>query len=680
MSYQVIARKWRPQCFADMVGQEPIARTLKNAIISGRIAHAYLFVGPRGIGKTTTARIFAKAMNCLHPVDGEPCCKCRSCLSIAEETNVDVIEFDAATHTQVEKARELCEDVLHLPIASKYKVYIIDEVHMLTKGAWNALLKTVEEPPAHAKFIFATTEVHKVLPTVISRCQRFDLRRIKSPDIAGRLRLICDAENVRVTDAALQVIARAADGGMRDAQSLLDQLISFFGGAGTGNAAEINETQAMELFGLAAQTDMTALVQAIVTNDRAGTIRAIHNFAIAGKNLETLYEETIAWLRGILLCRIVDNPQDILEDTIEKIELFQTLGRSANPGALQRLVEQLAASGYQLHEAINKQVFMESIFLKAMRIAHAVQIEDLIARINQIRSEGSLDALNSVVPLYEMPAGQIIVPRNSVYAPSSSRGIETKAVSADETVQIPPAPAPAPAPAVEQTAEQEKSAAEQEPQIPAQSEPETAPAAEQITVTAEESEPAAVEKMEAEQIAETADIPAEPETVPESPAIPEPEIGEVSGMDFSEPEEIAPASSMLCDNYSKENIWQELVLDIRDNLKKDFLAAAMADGTPDSIQYSRLIVSFDQDYEAFQLKTVEAELPLLERRLRDISGDSSAGITLIYQQGLATPAQIKQREDVDKLKKTASENPLVQDALDLFSGTLTDAHDMNRND
>ena len=285
MSYQVIARKWRPQKFSDMVGQEHLARTLKNAVSSGRIAHAYLFVGPRGIGKTTTARIFAKAVNCLHPIDGEPCCQCTSCKSIADETNVDVIEIDAATHTQVEKARELCEDVLHLPISSKYKIYIIDEVHMLSKSAWNALLKTIEEPPAHAKFIFATTEVNKVLPTVISRCQRFDLRRIKAADIAGRLRLICDAERVRITDGALQIIARAADGGMRDAQSLLDQMISFFG---FDNAEGITEDQALSLFGLAASADMEMLIRSIVSNDRASALETIHRFAVSGKTSSSL--------------------------------------------------------------------------------------------------------------------------------------------------------------------------------------------------------------------------------------------------------------------------------------------------------------------------------------------------------------------------------------------------------
>ena len=217
MEYQVLARKWRPGTFSDLVGQEHITRTLQNALLSNRLAHAYLFVGPRGIGKTTIARILAKAINCKNAPPVEPCDKCSSCVSINEGNNIDIIEIDGASNNSVDNIRRLREEVLYSPINSKYKVYIIDEVHMLTNSAWNALLKTLEEPPAHVKFIFATTEVHEVLPTAISRCQRFDLRKIPQSLIAERLVKIAESENVQVSKNAIRVIARAADGGMRDA-------------------------------------------------------------------------------------------------------------------------------------------------------------------------------------------------------------------------------------------------------------------------------------------------------------------------------------------------------------------------------------------------------------------------------------------------------------------------------
>lgn len=668
MSYQVIARKWRPQKFSDMVGQEHLARTLKNAIMSGRIAHAYLFVGPRGIGKTTTARIFAKAMNCLHPIDGEPCCQCSSCKSIADESNVDVIEIDAATHTQVEKARELCEDVLHLPISSKFKIYIIDEVHMLSKNAWNALLKTIEEPPAHAKFIFATTEVNKVLPTVISRCQRFDLRRIKGTDIAGRLRLICDAENVKITDGALQIIARAADGGMRDAQSLLDQMISFFGSESGG----ITEEQALSLFGLAASADMESLVRSIVTNDRAAAIEAVHRFAESGKNLETLYEEIIAWLRGILMCRIVSDPAKLLEESQEKIDLYLNIAATVKPDAVQRLMEQLAGSGYLLREAINKQVFMESLLLKAMRIAHAVQIEDLVARLNQLRNAGEFEAIKSLVPIYEMPVGQIVVPKDSSFAPRSNAAIETKVVSADAIPVIPekktfvtepvtePEPAPAP-PEEPQPVGETETAEEDLPPFDPDPVTDEAPA---IPVPAEEAAPPV--KME-EPVRE--EVPLE--VIMEEEVI---EINDEAAPLPEDPESLASVTTPAA-VQTPEQIWQELIIDVRDNLRKDFLAIAMSDGTPQTYRRNTLTVAFDSDYESFQGSTTEKELLLLTSRLRAITGEPGANLFLEYRQGLATPLQISKKEDVAKLMDKAAADPLVQDSLALFQGRLADAHD-----
>ena len=589
MAYQVIARKWRPQKFSDMVGQEHIARTLKNAIMSDRIAQAYLFVGPRGIGKTTSARIFAKALNCEHPEDGEPCCKCSSCLAIAEERSVNVIEIDAATHTQVDKAREICEEVIHLPIGAKYKIYIIDEVHMLSKSAWNALLKTIEEPPAHAKFIFATTEVNKVLPTVISRCQRFDLRRIPTNLIADRLELIAKTENVAISRAAIDVIARAADGGMRDAQSLLDQMISFFCTGNDGNTS-ITEEQALSLFGLTAPADMYSLVQALLLNIPRNVIASIHNFSVAGKNLEILFDEILTWLRGVMMCSILKNPESVIEENPDRIELFRKLAAESAPGVPQRLLEQYSSTGYLLRESINKQIFIETLLLKGMRLAHAPQVSDIIARLNYIRKTGELAPLEAVPSFEQVPA----VPAVQI------QEIPSQKIAVQEV-------APVIAPTIEPTPAPEK---EEKPKPAAVSDPEEIPI---------EEIPVPVEEIPVEEIPVPAEeIPVEEISVP---------VEEIPVEEIPVPAEEIP-------------IEEEVAVPMEE------VAVPMEAPAPENVEVPEVEDSDDvedSDEDEFGEPMFDAPPPVREKSVREL---------------------------MDEVK----ENPMVQEAIDLFGGKLTDVY------
>lgn len=693
MAYQVTARKWRPQRFSDMVGQEHIARTLKNAIRTGHIAHAYLFVGPRGIGKTTSARIFAKALNCKRPVDGEPCCECSSCKSIADETNVDIIEIDAATHTQVDKAREICEDVLHLPIASKYKIYIIDEVHMLSKSAWNALLKTIEEPPAHAKFIFATTEVNKVLPTVISRCQRFDLRRIPSELIAQRLSYIAHEEKINISPSAINVIARAADGGMRDAQSLLDQLVSFFG-TNAGNE-EISEAQALSLFGLTAPEEMEELLNSILNNDRAAAILSIHKFAEQGKNLETLFEEVLAWLRGIMLSIILPNPQSVLDENPEKILIYQKLATDRNVNMVQTLLEQLSASSYLLREAINKQIFIETIMLKSMRSAHAVRIEDLLVRLNQIRRNGELDVLAKVPSLAQMPVAQTapaVHPQVAQTAPpvqipvtSPSQPVPSQ-IPHPQVAQISPQPqvrqTPAPAvpvasvPQMEKPVEEVRQMTQSQP-IPPQIQPEPVPE--------KETAPQAGEEKKAVSPPSAPPADEKPVAVPSVSAAVELKEEEPEDESEDEPEEedMISAEELLADTkndtvmplserFSPDLLWEKLVKDVRENTNLFSIPDLMTEGVPLKLEYSTLTVAFDEDYGDIAYQSVIKEKDLLTNCLKQMSRDSSAVLRLIRKKGVRTPEAKVHKKTLDELKREASNIPIVDKTADLFSGLIVD--------
>lgn len=306
MSYQVIARKYRPQRFADVVGQEHVSTTLANAIGSGRIAHAYLFCGPRGTGKTTLARIFAKALNCTGGPTADFDVADSKCVEIAEGRSLDVLEIDGASNNGVEQVRELRETCKFSPASSKFKIYIIDEVHMLSTAAFNALLKTLEEPPAHVKFMFATTDPEKVLPTILSRCQRFDLRRIPTALIVKHLTVIATQEGVTMDDAAVHAIARGADGGMRDAESTLDQLISFCGN-------EIAETDVLSMFGLTARAQLLALTRAVLAGEVDTALRELNDLAKSGKDLGRLVTDLLNHFRNLLIYQVSKGDLKLLE-------------------------------------------------------------------------------------------------------------------------------------------------------------------------------------------------------------------------------------------------------------------------------------------------------------------------------------------------------------------------------
>jgi len=326
MAGQVFYRKWRPQTLAEVVGQEHITQTLGNALSSGRVSHAYLFCGPRGTGKTSTGRILAKAVNCLTNGKGEPCNNCSICQAITEGRALDVIEVDAASNRGIDEVRDLREKVNYAPNQARYKVYIIDEVHMLTKEASNALLKTLEEPPPHVIFILATTEVHKVLPTILSRCQRFDFRRISQADVVSKLASICSAESIQIESEALRLIARSAAGSLRDAENILEQLTTYYG-------SEVALQQVQAILGVTGDWRVKELAKHIINNDISAGMATINSVNSDGLDLGQFNRELVEYLRGLLLIKTdsgeaVDlTAEDIaeLKDLASKASLAQIL-------------------------------------------------------------------------------------------------------------------------------------------------------------------------------------------------------------------------------------------------------------------------------------------------------------------------------------------------------------------
>ncbi len=397
MSYQVIARKYRPQRFADVVGQEHVTQTLANAIAQRRIAHAYLFCGPRGTGKTTIARIFAKCLNCTGGPRIDFDDSDERVQEITEGRALDVLEIDGASNNGVEQVRELRETCKYAPANSQFKIYIIDEVHMLSTAAFNALLKTLEEPPAHVKFMFATTAPEKVLPTILSRCQRFDLRRIPAALITKHLAEIAAKENVTIDAAALHAIARGADGGMRDAESTLDQLISFCGD-------KIEEPDVLSMFGLAAQNQILKLSLAVLDGEISTALTQLDELARGGKDLGRLLGDLLNHFRNLLIYQVSKGDLNLLQVSEAEVAALKEQASLANTDSLTRVLEVLADAELRLRDAASKKILLEVSLLRAIEARNSLPIDAVLKQLNQLRGQGGAPVAANVSSQQAPPA------------------------------------------------------------------------------------------------------------------------------------------------------------------------------------------------------------------------------------------------------------------------------------
>jgi len=382
MSYLVLARKYRPTTFDEVIGQESASATLKNAIASGRVAHAYLFTGPRGVGKTSMARILAKALNCEKGPTPSPCNKCKICKSIDTGEDVDVIEIDGASNRGIDEIRTLRENVRYAPARSKHKIYVIDEVHMLTKDAFNALLKTLEEPPPHVKFIFATTEPHKLLDTIRSRCQRFDFRRIPVTLISKHLATLCKKEKIKVADGVLDAIARCSHGGMRDAESLLDQLAAL-----SGDEVEVENIE--ELTGAVSQKTLFDIVRAIAEHDARTAVETVDAALAKGAAYDELIQQLIEGFRELLLARVAGPDSPLIDRGDSERKVIEELAPKFTTDALMFLVQMFAETKQKARISSQSRIVLELALIKAADVYDLRPLDEILARLRALELGGS---------------------------------------------------------------------------------------------------------------------------------------------------------------------------------------------------------------------------------------------------------------------------------------------------
>ena len=377
MAYTALYREWRPRTFNDVVGQEHITTTLKNQILNNRIAHAYLFCGTRGTGKTSTAKVFAKALNCLNLIDGEPCNQCEMCRKINEGLAIDVTELDAASNNGVDKIRDIIDDVKYPPQEAKYKVYIMDEVHMLSPGAVNAFLKTLEEPPRNVIFILATTDPQKLPITILSRCQRFDFKRINNTEITARLRKIVNDQNVLADERSLNLIARVSDGAMRDSLSILDQAISM----GNGN---VDYNTVVSMLGLVTNEHLFNLTNAVIQRSVEKSIEIIEDVIYSGKDIYLFIKDLLAHYRNLLMVKVTNNPDEVLDMSEENIALVKEQGTRLRAEEIMRCIRILQEAENNAKLSKQARLYCELAIIKMCKIEYDTSSEVMLTRLNKL--------------------------------------------------------------------------------------------------------------------------------------------------------------------------------------------------------------------------------------------------------------------------------------------------------
>lgn len=393
MSYTALYRKFRPDSFADVKGQDHIVTTLTNQINADRIGHAYLFCGTRGTGKTSVAKILARAVNCENPVNGSPCNECETCRAIRAGTSMNVIEIDAASNNGVDNIREIREEVAYRPTQGRFKVYIIDEVHMLSVGAFNALLKTLEEPPSYVIFILATTEAHKIPITILSRCQRYDFRRITIDTIADRLRELLDKEGIEAEEKAVRYVAKAADGSMRDALSLLDQCIAFYLGQ------TLTYDKVLEVLGAVDTEVFSRLLRKVIGADVTGSIHILEEMVIGGKELGQFVGDFTWYMRNLLLVKTSENPEEAIDVSSENLKLLKEESQMVEIETLMRYIRVFSELAGQLRYATQKRVLVEIALIKLCRPAMETNLDSVLDRVRVLEEKLEKGIPVSAVPV-----------------------------------------------------------------------------------------------------------------------------------------------------------------------------------------------------------------------------------------------------------------------------------------